>query len=135
MIKIKAIKNKSGISARKLPRMSVFLVAPNRKEWLSGKKSFFGAIHKAFFPWKKCWCVYVLWKDEEIIYIGKSIYPAERLQSHRRKINFTHASILNFETKNLMAEVEILLIKKHKPILNKQYNSNNSRKIKKQCQQ
>tara|TARA_R110002126_G_scaffold139672_1_gene284433 strand:+ start:261 stop:665 length:405 start_codon:yes stop_codon:yes gene_type:complete len=134
MIKIKDIKNKSGLSASRLPKMSVFLVAPNRKEWLGGKKSFYGVIHKAFFPWDQCWCVYILWKDEEIIYIGKSIYPAARLQYHRRKINYTHASILNFEKEELMTQAEIMLIKKHKPILNKQYNSNNSRKTKKQCQ-
>jgi len=38
--------------------------------------------------------------------------------------------MLNFEKEELMTKAEILLIKKHKPVLNKQYNSNNSRKTK-----
>jgi predicted GIY-YIG superfamily endonuclease len=134
MIKIKSIKNKSEISASRLPKMSVLLVAPNRKEWLGGKKSFIGTLLKSFYSAGKCFCVYVLWKGEEIIYIGKSVYPAARLQEHRRKINYTHASMLSFEKEELMTKAEILLIKKHKPVLNKQYNSNNSRKTKKQCQ-
>ena len=135
MIKIKSIKNKSGISASKLPRMSVFVVARSRKEWMQGKSCFKPILKKAFGDTDSrvnpVFYVYILWRNKKIIYIGKSSSLQSRLQSHRKKLNFTHASILNFEKEALQIEVEALLIEKHKTVLNKEHNPNYNRKTKK----
>ena len=102
---------------------------------MQGKRCFKPILKKAFgdedSSVKPFFYVYILWVNEKIIYIGKSCSLQSRLQSHRKKLNFTHASILNFEKEALQIEVEALLIEKHKTVINKEHHPNYNRKTKK----
>lgn len=73
--------------------------------------------------------VYFLIKDNEIVYIGKSVDLRKRLGTHKRRIDFNRVFIIPHTGKDWLIDIEITYIKKFQPILNQCVNPN-MRKLK-----
>ena len=63
--------------------------------------------------------VYALWKDDEIIYVGKSINVIPRVSTHLKDKDFDSYSYIELNGKNEMDFIESRLILKLQPKLNK----------------
>jgi len=67
--------------------------------------------------------VYFLYSKGEIVYIGKSINPTQRIGAHSSTKHFDEAECFELGSEEEMEEVEALLIMKHQPILNSSFES------------
>lgn len=63
--------------------------------------------------------VYVLKKDEDLLYIGSTRKIIERIKTHKRDKDFNRAYYCEAKTKDEMLSIESELITIHKPPLNK----------------
>lgn len=68
--------------------------------------------------------VYVVYADDEIIYIGKTIDIATRWRSHERFSDFvdlgmTEVRVIRVDSRTELAETERILIKRFMPALNR----------------
>jgi hypothetical protein len=120
MINISQIKSLKKLSASKLPKIKRSVACRDRSDYLNEVPCFRRIINKAF-PDNKFF-VYVLWIDDNIVYVGQSSMVYQRWQSHKYRISYTHVSLLNFKDFKTMEAVEIRFIQKHRPIYNKKHN-------------
>lgn len=64
-------------------------------------------------------CVYILWQNEQMVYIGQTTDLARRISEHRETKNFEYFSVyMHIEDEYNRLKVEEILIKKHKPKYN-----------------
>jgi predicted GIY-YIG superfamily endonuclease len=70
----------------------------------------------------KCWSVYFLIHNDEIIYVGCSEMPFSRMSVHIRNFNFEKYHVLNFKDKQDAIDTEKYYIKSFKPIYNYVHN-------------
>ena len=124
MLNITKIKSTKGLSAFRLPKIERIKVSINRSEYAGGSIKSFTLTTFFNLRKQKPFCVYILWIGHEIVYVGQSLNVFKRLQSHKKQIKYTHASIMNLPNVQTMNDVEIALIKKHKPRFNKKHNPN-----------
>ena len=69
-------------------------------------------------PRKGIHCVYLLIKDSEVIYIGRSQNLKIRLGQHKRDKDFDKHEFYRCESINKAKDLEAVLIQQHRPILN-----------------
>lgn len=67
--------------------------------------------------------VYFLYSKGEIVYIGKSINPTQRIGAHSSTKQFDEAECFEIGSEEEMESAEALLIMKHQPILNSSFES------------
>ena len=65
--------------------------------------------------------IYVLYDDEEIVYIGKSTNIYNRIQQHKKDKVFTSVKSIIFKEEGNIDLYEPYLIKKYKPKYNKEF--------------
>jgi len=71
------------------------------------------------------YCIYVLYKDDDIHYIGMSKNIKQRVKQHRGTKDFDRFEVLEeFDDKNKCLLKERKLIKQFKPLLNIKFNNN-----------
>ena len=63
--------------------------------------------------------VYMLEKNKEIIYVGRSKRLYDRLVSHKSKKDFDTVLLIEYQENSQSVDAEFFLIKHHRPILNK----------------
>jgi hypothetical protein len=66
--------------------------------------------------------VYFLIKDDEIVYIGKSVGLRSRLNRHRRHFDFNRVFIIPHTGNDWLIDLEYVYIKKFRPRLNQSSN-------------
>lgn len=69
-------------------------------------------------------CIYFLFKDSNLIYVGKSIQLHVRVSTHRKDKEFTHYSYIYCKKEN-MDDLELFFIMTYLPLENKSIPSNN----------
>lgn len=69
-------------------------------------------------PRKGINCVYLLLKDNQVIYIGRSANLKSRLNQHRRDKDFDNSEFHRCDSLNQAKDLEAILIQQHRPILN-----------------
>ena len=70
--------------------------------------------------------IYMLYLNEEIVYIGRSVWAFNRLISHWNDKEFNEIQVLYFNNESNMCIIEPYLITKLNPKLNKEFKTNDT---------
>ena len=65
--------------------------------------------------------VYMLEKNDKVIYVGRSSNLYSRLISHKSKKDFDNVKLIEYLDKNQMVDAEFFFIKYYNPVLNKMW--------------
>ena len=68
-------------------------------------------------------CIYFLYEDDDLVYIGRTVNPAQRIRNHMSNKQFSHARVffireIDLTGHNLLCQIERKCIKEQKPRLN-----------------
>jgi len=75
-------------------------------------------IDREFFL-KDFYCIYYLYDEDTIVYIGKTKRPADRLMQHSKSDKIFNSISIHYCHKDELEKTEIRLIRKYKPKYNK----------------
>jgi len=66
--------------------------------------------------------VYLLYNNEDIVYVGKSNNMKNRISQHKKDKEFNNVKCIVFKDEGLINLYEPYLIQKYKPKYNKEFN-------------